>query len=148
MVSSTFQNLIEPLLMSPTSDLLVTAVLVTTVVLVDDTPLQFDFSWPADHVERRVVHISCGAAVCLLMPMSPFAADTPWLWWMLLLVLGAAADTIYMLSPLACSEHFEGQHVQSSGCTVNSILLTHAAGWLHSYTIFLNKNRRSQYGRQ
>ena len=96
------------------------AVLSANVVLVGDTALQFFFGWLADRVGRRKVHIGCGIAVCMLLPALPFAAGTPWLWWSLLLMLGAAAGAIYMLSLVACGERFEGQSLVAASAVVNA----------------------------
>jgi MFS family permease len=96
------------------------AVLSATVVLVGDTALQFAFGWLADHVGRRKVHIGCGIAVCVLLPVLPFAAGTPWLWWTLLLALGAVAGAIYMLSLVACGQRFEGQSLVAASAVVNA----------------------------
>ncbi|MTV37489.1 MFS transporter [Duganella radicis] len=100
--------------------LLISGGLSATVVLVGDTALQFAFGWLADHVGRRKVHIGCGVAVCVLLPILPFAAGTPWLWWTLLLVLGAVAGAIYMLSLVACGERFEGQSLVAASAVVNA----------------------------
>lgn len=96
------------------------AVLSATVVLVGDTALQFAFGWLADHVGRRKVHVGCGVAVCVLLPMLPFVAGTPWLWWTVLLALGAVAGAIYMLSLVACGERFEGQSLVAASAVVNA----------------------------
>jgi MFS family permease len=96
------------------------ALLSATVVLVGDTALQFFFGWLADKVGRRRVHIGCGIAVCLLLPLLPVAARTPWLWWPLLLALGAAAGSIYMLSLVACGQRFEGQSLVAASAAVNA----------------------------
>jgi MFS family permease len=96
------------------------AVLSATVVLVGDTALQFAFGWLADHIGRRKVHVGCGVAVCVLLPMLPFVAGTPWLWWTVLLALGAVAGAIYMLSLVACGERFEGQSLVAASAVVNA----------------------------
>jgi MFS family permease len=96
------------------------ALLSATVVLVGDTALQFAFGWLADHVGRRRVHAGCGIAVCVLLPLLPFAAGTPWLWWTLLLMLGATAGAIYMLSLVACGERFEGRSLVAASAVVNA----------------------------
>jgi MFS family permease len=96
------------------------ALLSATVVLVGDTALQFVFGWLADHVGRRRVHVGCGIAVCVLLPVLPFAASTPWLWWTLLLMLGATAGAIYMLSLVACGERFKGQPLVAASAVVNA----------------------------
>lgn len=96
------------------------AVLSATVVLAGDTALQFAFGWLADHVGRRKVHIGCGIGCCVLLPILPFAAGTPWLWWTLLLVLGAVAGAIYMLSLVACGERFGGQSLVAASAVVNA----------------------------
>ncbi|MES2740668.1 MAG: MFS transporter [Pseudomonadota bacterium] len=95
------------------------ALLSATVVLVGDTGLQFALGWLADRVGRARVHAGCGVAVCLLLPALPFAAGTPWLWWSLLLALGAAAGGIYMLSLVACGERFNGQALVSASAVLN-----------------------------
>lgn len=96
------------------------ALLSATVVLVGDTALQFVFGWLADHVGRRKVHTGCGSAVCLLLPILPFAAATPWLWWTVLLMLGATAGAIYMLSLVACGARFNGQSLVAASAVVNA----------------------------
>ncbi|NRR29173.1 MFS transporter [Oxalobacteraceae bacterium] len=96
------------------------ALLSATVILVGDTALQFAFGWLADHVGRARVHTGCGIAVCLLLPLLPFAAGTPWLWWTLLLMLGASAGAIYMLALVACGERFHGQSLVAASAVVNA----------------------------
>lgn len=96
------------------------ALLSASVILVGDTALQFAFGWAADHFGRARVHIGCGVAVCLLLPLLPFAVGTPWLWWTLLLALGASAGAIYMLALVACGERFSGQSLTSASAIVNA----------------------------
>jgi len=96
------------------------ALLSATVVLVGDTGLQFALGWMADRFGRAKVHAACGVAVCLLLPLLPFAVGTPWLWWTLLLLLGAAAGGIYMLALVACGERFTGLSLTSASAIVNA----------------------------
>lgn len=96
------------------------ALLSATVVLVGDTGLQFALGWLADHVGRRRVHVGCGAALCVLLPLLPFAAGTPWLWWTLLVLLGAAAGGMYMLALVACGEKFSGASLVTASAIVNA----------------------------
>ncbi|MEG1117691.1 MAG: MFS transporter, partial [Janthinobacterium sp.] len=56
----------------------------------------------------------------LLLPLLPFAVGTPWLWWTLLLLLGAAAGGIYMLALVACGERFTGLSLTSASAIVNA----------------------------
>lgn len=96
------------------------ALLSATVVLVGDTGLQFALGWMADRYGRAKVHTGCGVAVCLLLPLLPFAVGTPWLWWTVLLLLGAAAGGIYMLALVACGERFTGLSLTSASAIVNA----------------------------
>ncbi len=96
------------------------ALLSATVVLVGDTALQFAFGWLADRYGRARVHAACGVMVCLLLPLLPFAVHTPWLWWTLLLLLGAFAGAIYMLALVACGERFSGLSLTSASAIVNA----------------------------
>lgn len=96
------------------------ALLSATVVLVGDTALQFALGWLADHVGRARVHAGCGVVLALLLPALPFAPATPWLWWPLLLVLGAAAGGIYMLALVACGERFQGGPLVAASAVVNA----------------------------
>ena len=96
------------------------ALLSATVVLVGDTGLQFALGWMADRYGRAKVHTGCGLAVCLLLPLLPFAVGTPWLWWTVLLLLGAAAGGIYMLALVACGERFTGLPLTSASAIVNA----------------------------
>ena len=96
------------------------ALLSATVVLVGDTGLQFALGWMADRYGRAKVHTGCGVAVCLLLPLLPFAVHTPWLWWTVLLLLGAAAGGIYMLALVACGERFTGLSLTSASAIVNA----------------------------
>jgi MFS family permease len=96
------------------------ALLSATVVLVGDTALQFVFGWLADHFGRARVHAFCGIAVCLLLPLLPLAVRTPWLWWSVLLMLGACAGAIYMLALVACGERFEGRSLVAASAVVNA----------------------------
>ncbi|MDC8759573.1 MFS transporter [Janthinobacterium fluminis] len=96
------------------------ALLSATVVLVGDTALQFFFGWLADRFGRARVHTACGVMVCLLLPLLPFAINTPWLWWTLLLLLGGFAGAIYMLALVACGERFSGHSLTSASAIVNA----------------------------
>ena len=46
--------------------------------------------------------------VVVLLPLLPWAIQSPWLCWPLLYVLGAAAGAVYTLSLVACGERFRG----------------------------------------
>jgi MFS family permease len=96
------------------------ALLSATVVLVGDTGCQFALGWLADRIGRFRVHLGCGVALIVLLPALPFAAGTPWLWWTLLLLLGAAAGGIYMLALVACGERFTGQPLVAASAIVNA----------------------------
>ncbi|WUR13774.1 MFS transporter [[Empedobacter] haloabium] len=96
------------------------ALLSATVVLVGDTALQFAMGALADRFGRFKVHVGCGIAVCLLLPLLPLAAGTPWLWWTVLLALGAAAGAIYMLALVACGERFDGAALTTASAIVNA----------------------------
>lgn len=96
------------------------ALLSATVILAGDTALQFIFGWLADHFGRARVHAFCGIAACLLLPLLPVAVRTPWLWWTVLLMLGACAGAIYMLALVACGERFEGQSLVAASAVVNA----------------------------
>ncbi len=96
------------------------ALISATVVLVGDTALQFAMGALADRYGRWRVHVGCGVAVCLLLPLLPFAAGIPWLWWTLLVALGAAAGAIYMLALVACGEKFTGASLTTASALVNA----------------------------
>lgn len=96
------------------------ALLSVTVVLVGDTALQFAMGALADRFGRFRVHVGCGIAVCLLLPLLPLAAGIAWLWWTLLLALGAAAGAIYMLALVACGERFTGASLTTASAVVNA----------------------------
>jgi len=96
------------------------ALISATVVLVGDTALQFAMGALADRYGRWRVHVACGIAVCALLPLLPFAAGIPWLWWTLLIALGAAAGAIYMLALVACGEKFTGASLTTASAVVNA----------------------------
>ncbi len=96
------------------------ALISATVVLVGDTALQFAMGALADRYGRWRVHVGCGIAVCLLLPLLPLAAGIPWLWWTLLLALGAVAGAIYMLALVACGERFTGASLTTASAIVNA----------------------------
>ena len=96
------------------------ALVSVTVVLAGDTALQFAMGALADRYGRFRVHVGCGIAVCLLLPLLPLAAGIPWLWWTLLLALGAAAGAIYMLALVACGERFSGASLTTASAVVNA----------------------------
>ena len=95
------------------------ALLSATVVLAGDTSLQFALGWLADHMGRVRVHVGCGVVVCVLLPLLPFAAGTAWLWWPLLVLLGAASGAIYMLALVGCGEKFSGPSLVTASAMVN-----------------------------
>ncbi|MET3134269.1 MFS family permease [Oxalobacteraceae bacterium GrIS 1.11] len=96
------------------------ALLSASAILVGDTALQFAFGWLADHFGRARVHAACGVMVCLLLPLMPLAVGIPWLWWTLLVALGAFAGAIYMLALVACGERFSGHSLTSASAIVNA----------------------------
>ncbi|GGB94370.1 MFS transporter [Pseudoduganella buxea] len=96
------------------------ALISATVVLVGDTALQFAMGALADRYGRWRVHVGCGVAVCLLLPLLPLAAGIPWLWWTLLLALGAVAGAIYMLALVACGERFSDASLTTASAIVNA----------------------------
>ncbi len=95
------------------------ALLSASALLIGDTSLQFALGWLADHVGRARVHLACALVVCALLPLLPFAVATPWLWWTLLIVLGASAGGIYTLALVACGERFNGQSLTTASAIVN-----------------------------
>ncbi|MDE1005396.1 MAG: MFS transporter [Paraburkholderia fungorum] len=84
------------------------AVLFASALLLGDTTLQYPIGWLADRLGRERVHIGCGVIVVVLLPLLPWAIQSPWLCWPLLYVLGAAAGAVYTLSLVACGERFRG----------------------------------------
>lgn len=96
------------------------ALLSASVMLVGNTTLQFPMGWLADRIGRARVHMGCGLIACLLLPLIPFAATLPWLWWTLLYVLGGAAGGIYVLALVACGERFSGQRLVAATAIINA----------------------------
>jgi MFS family permease len=96
------------------------ALLSATVMLIGNTTLQFPLGWLADRIGRARVHMGCGLVACLLLPLMPFAATLPWLWWTMLYVLGGAAGGIYVLALVACGERFSGQRLVAATAIINA----------------------------
>ncbi|NMM38008.1 MAG: MFS transporter [Glaciimonas sp.] len=96
------------------------ALLSASVMLIGNTTLQFPLGWLADRIGRAHVHMGCGLAACLLLPLMPLAVTLPWLWWTLLYVLGGAAGGIYVLSLVACGERFSGQRLVAATAIINA----------------------------
>lgn len=96
------------------------ALLSATVMLIGNTTLQFPLGWLADRIGRARVHMGCGLVACLLLPLMPFAATLPWLWWAMLYVLGGAAGGIYVLALVACGERFSGQRLVAATAIINA----------------------------
>jgi MFS family permease len=96
------------------------ALLFASVALFGDTTMQIPVGWLADKLGRERVHALAGVVVAVLLPLLPFAVNTPWLCWPLLFVLGAAAGAIYTLAIVACGERFEGVALVSSSAVVSA----------------------------
>ncbi|MEM5386532.1 MFS transporter [Paraburkholderia phymatum] len=96
------------------------AVLFASALLLGDTTMQFPIGWLADHLGRERVHIGCAVLVVVLLPLLPWAVQSPWLCWPLLHVLGAAAGAIYTLSLVACGERFRGVALVSASSLVGA----------------------------
>jgi len=96
------------------------AVLFASALLLGDTTMQFPIGWLADRLGRERVHIGCGVIVVVLLPLLPWAINSPWLCWPLLYVLGATAGAIYTLSLVACGERFRGVALVSASSVVGA----------------------------
>jgi MFS family permease len=96
------------------------AVLFASALLLGDTTMQFPIGWLADRLGRARVHLACGLVVVALLPLLPWAMNSPWLCWPLLFVLGAAAGAIYTLSLVACGERFRGVALVSASSLVGA----------------------------
>lgn len=96
------------------------AVLFASALLLGDTTMQFPIGWLADRLGRARVHLVCGLVVVALLPLLPWAMNSPWLRWPLLFVLGAAAGAIYTLSLVACGERFRGVALVSASSLVGA----------------------------
>jgi MFS family permease len=96
------------------------AVLFASAVLLGDTVMQVPIGWLADRVGRQRVHAGAGVVVALLLTVLPFAMATPWVFWPVLFVLGAAAGSIYTLAIVACGERFEGVALVSASALVSA----------------------------
>jgi|GEM_PF-237302 len=79
-----------------------------SLLLAGDAMLQFAIGCLADQYGRRRVHLLCGLAVCLLLPLLPVLMKLPGLWEIYLFVLGGCAGAIYTLSMAASGELFSG----------------------------------------
>ena len=96
------------------------ALLSATVMLIGNTTLQFPLGWLADRIGRARVHLGCGLVACLLLPLMPLAVSLPWLWWVLLYVLGGTAGGIYVLALVACGDRFSGQRLVAATAIINA----------------------------
>ncbi|AXL52800.1 MFS transporter permease [Paraburkholderia caffeinilytica] len=96
------------------------AVLFASALLLGDTTMQFPIGWLADRLGRERVHIGCGVIVVVLLPLLPWAVNSPWSCWPLLYVLGATAGAIYTLSMAACGERFRGVALVSASSLVGA----------------------------
>lgn len=96
------------------------ALLFASVALLGDTTMQIPIGWLADKLGRERVHALAGVAVAVLLPLLPFAVNTPWLCWPLLFALGAAAGAVYTLAIVACGERFAGVALVSSSAIVSA----------------------------
>ncbi|MFP3556287.1 MFS transporter [Paraburkholderia sp. SIMBA_049] len=96
------------------------AVLFASALLLGDTTMQFPIGWLADRLGRERVHIGGAVLVVVLLPLFPWAVQSPWLCWPLLYVLGAAAGAIYTLSLVACGERFGGVALVSASSLVGA----------------------------
>ena len=84
------------------------ALMAASVVLVGDATLQFAIGWLADHYGRARIHLLCGVAVCLLLPLLPLLIHVPIAWEIYLYLLGGVAGAIYTLSMVASGQYFQG----------------------------------------
>jgi MFS family permease len=84
------------------------ALMAASVVLAGDATLQFAIGWLADRYGRARVHLLCGVAVCLMLPLLPLLIHVPIAWEIYLYLLGGVAGAIYTLSMVASGQYFQG----------------------------------------
>ena len=87
-----------------------TAALALTFFILGNTVLQFPIGWLADHMNKRVVMAACSAVTALCTGLLPVAFGTP-LFWLLLLVGGAASAGMYTVALGELGDRFSGHEL-------------------------------------
>ncbi|HMZ84271.1 MAG TPA: MFS transporter [Rhodocyclaceae bacterium] len=95
------------------------ALYATSAVIAGDTVLQPIIGWLSDRYGRARMHAACGAAQVAAALALPFAVHAGWLLWPLLLLLGASAGGIYVLSLVATGERFGGERLIAASAVIN-----------------------------
>jgi MFS family permease len=86
------------------------AALALTFFILGNTVLQFPIGWLADHVNKRVVMAACAALTALCTGLLPVSFGTP-LFWLLLLVGGAASAGMYTVALGELGDRFSGHEL-------------------------------------
>ncbi|TXG80018.1 MAG: MFS transporter [Rhodocyclaceae bacterium] len=95
------------------------ALYATSAVIAGDTVLQPVIGWLSDRYGRARMHAFCGVAQMASALALPFAVHAGWLLWPLLLLLGASAGGIYVLSLVATGERFGGERLIAASAVIN-----------------------------
>lgn len=85
------------------------AALMVTVILLGDMAFQLPLGWLADRLNRKRLHLLCGALVLTLGLALPWLMGSGPLLWPALVLLGATAGAIYTLSIIQIGQRFRGQ---------------------------------------
>lgn len=95
------------------------ALYATSAVIAGDTLLQPVIGWLSDRYGRARLHAACGLVQIAAALALPFAVHAGWLLWPLLLLLGASAGGIYVLSLVATGERFAGERLIAASAVIN-----------------------------
>lgn len=82
--------------------------------------LQPALGWLSDRYGRTCMQILCGGGAMFSAIALPFAISTPWMFWPLLVALGACAGGIYMLALVANGERFRGPMLIAASAVMNA----------------------------
>lgn len=99
------------------------AIALLTALVIGGAVAPLPIGWLADHVNRRLLLILCGAVLFVMTLLLPLVAANPAALWAVLLVWGGAGSGLYTLSLVRLGEVFRPE--QLGAATSAYVMVTH-----------------------
>ncbi|UDG83256.1 MFS transporter [Candidatus Vallotia lariciata] len=96
------------------------AVVFGSAIALGETVCAFFLGWLADQVGRERIHFGAAIVVTLLLPTLLLVTTQPWLYWPVLILLGAASGGVYTLSLSAIGERFRGPSLVTASSLIGA----------------------------
>ncbi|WP_263263260.1 MFS transporter [Pseudomonas sp. RIT-PI-S] len=97
------------------------AALMASVILGGDMLFQVPLGWLSDRMDRRALHLGCGLLTLGISLALPWLIGNPALLWPALVLLGAAAGSIYTLALILIGEDFRGADLVTANASIGML---------------------------